>query len=64
MDSYFHRAQRWRERAGELRAIAEELTAPSKRNLLDAADEWLELAERAELAVQAEHSFKVRPKLI
>jgi len=64
MDNYSHRAQRWRERAEELRAIAEELETPSKRNLLDAADEWLELAERAELAVQAEQSFKVRPKLI
>ena len=64
MDGYGHRAQRWRERAEELRTIADELTSTSKRNLLDAADEWLELAERAELAVQAEHSFKVRPKLI
>jgi hypothetical protein len=64
MDNHSHRAQRWRERAEELRAIAEELETPSKRNLLDAADEWLELAERAELAVQAEQSFKVRPKLI
>ena len=64
MDSYVHRAQRWRERAEELRAIAQQLEPPSQRNLLDAADEWLELAERAELAVQAEQSFKVRPKLI
>ena len=60
----FDRAQRWRERAEELRAIAQDLSSPAKRHLLDAADEWLELAERAELAVQAEQSFKVRPKLI
>ena len=59
-----HRAQRWRDRAEELRAIADELKTPAKRYLLDAAEEWLELAERAELAVQAEQSFKVRPKLI
>jgi hypothetical protein len=64
MEGYGKRAQRWRERAEELRNIAEELDPTYKRNLLDAADEWLELAERAELAVQAEHSFKVRPKLI
>jgi len=64
MEGYGNRAQRWRERAEELRSIADELNSPSKRHLLDAADEWLELAERAELAVQAEQSFKVRPKLI
>jgi hypothetical protein len=58
------RARRWRDRAEELRAIAEELSSPAKRHLLDAADEWLELAEQAELAVQAEQSFKLRPKLI
>jgi hypothetical protein len=64
MEGYGDRAQRWRERAEELRNIADEVNSPSRRNLLDAADEWLELAERAELAVQAEQSFKVRPKLI
>ena len=64
MEGYGNRAQRWRERAEELRNIAEELDSTYKRNLLDAADEWLELAERAELAVQAEQSFKVRPKLL
>ena len=58
------RAQRWRDRAEELRSIAEDLSTPAKRYLLDAADEWIELAERAELAVQAEQSFRVRPKLI
>jgi len=58
------RAQRWRDRAEELRTIAKELSTPAKRYLLDAADEWIELAERAELAVQAEQSFRVRPKLI
>ena len=55
------RAQRWRDRAEEFRTIAEELSTPAKRHLLDAADEWLELAE---LAVQAEQSFRIRPKLI
>jgi hypothetical protein len=58
------RARRWRDRAEELRTIAKDLSLPARRLLLDAADEWIELAERAELAVQAEQSFKVRPKLI
>jgi hypothetical protein len=64
MDHDSHRAQRWRDRAEELRTIAEEMTSPAKRHLLEAADEWLELAERAELAALAEQSFKARPKLI
>jgi hypothetical protein len=60
MDRSLTSASHWRERAEELRTIAERLETPARRNLIETADELLELAECAELAVRAEESFKVR----
>jgi hypothetical protein len=48
MESLQDRAKRWRARAEELRIIAETMESPAKQHLLDAARDWVDMAEQAE----------------
>jgi hypothetical protein len=48
-NDHFTRADRWRARADELRSIAETMEDnPAKRALLNAADDWIAMADQAE----------------
>jgi hypothetical protein len=47
-------AQRWRARAEELRVIADTLHGETREALLEAADEWVRMAEQTERLHRAE----------
>jgi hypothetical protein len=49
------RAERWRERAAELRSIAETMQGSARQSLLDAADDWIAMADQAERLGKLQH---------
>lgn len=57
---YQERAAHWRNRAQELRALAEKMHAPERDSLLEVADDWLTMADQADRLFKASQTVGPR----